>query len=353
MARKHLFDAHGARRCSVRLALARSRRRGAVGRAVLQRPHHHFLVASQPGGVNDLVARLISRHLGNHIPGKPTVIVQNLQAAGLVLANRIYDSAEKDGTVIAIIERGTPQLAIQGEPNAHFDPLKMTWLGSVSSYADDAYVFWVNSSFAAKTVADLKPPSTLDRARSAPPAPARPTSSSRIFPRTCSASTCRTCAAIAARPMRSWRSSAARSTARSWDLSAIKVGQTSLYDAGSFRPLIPFARTTRSANFPMCRPGASLPRIQRRRRCSHFAEAPFFMALPVVAPPDVPADRAKALQTGVHGDDQGSGLRRRNQEDEPGPEPDRRRGGAQHHRGDERDAEGRDRAVQRDRALKR
>ena len=95
----------------------------------------NFLVASAPGGINDLVARLMSRHLGNHIPGKPTLVVQNLQAAGLVLANRIYNGAEKDGTVIAIIERGTPQLAIQGEPNARFDPLKMTWLGSVSSYA--------------------------------------------------------------------------------------------------------------------------------------------------------------------------------------------------------------------------
>ena len=73
--------------------------------------------------------------------------MQNLQSAGLVLANRIYTSAEKDGTVIAILERGTPQLAIQGDPNARFDPLKMTWLGSVSSYANDAYVFWVNASF--------------------------------------------------------------------------------------------------------------------------------------------------------------------------------------------------------------
>ena len=62
---------------------------------------------------------------------------------------------------IAILERGVPQLAIQGEPNARFDPLKMTWLGSVSSYAHDAYIFWLNASFAAKTVADLKPPSTL------------------------------------------------------------------------------------------------------------------------------------------------------------------------------------------------
>src|SRR5436309_2594244 len=118
----------------------------------------NFLVASAPGGVNDLMARLISRHIGKHIPGNPTLVVQNLQSAGLVLANRIYAGAEKDGSVIAILERGTPQLAIQGDPNARFDPLKMNWLGSVSSYANDAYVFWINATFPAKTVADLKAP---------------------------------------------------------------------------------------------------------------------------------------------------------------------------------------------------
>src|SRR5207302_5209734 len=99
-----------------------------------------------------------SRHLGKHLPGNPTIVVQNLQAAGLVLANRIYSNSEKDGSVIAIIERGTPQLAVQGDPNARFDPLKMTWLGSVSSYANDAYVLWVNTTYSAKTVADLKQP---------------------------------------------------------------------------------------------------------------------------------------------------------------------------------------------------
>src|SRR3989441_8280066 len=121
----------------------------------------NFLVASAPGGINDLTARLMSRHLGNHIPGRPTLVVQNLQSAGLALANRIYANAEKDGTAIAILERGVPQLAVQGEPNARFDPMKMTWLGSVSSYTHDAYIFWLNASFAAKSVADLKPPSTL------------------------------------------------------------------------------------------------------------------------------------------------------------------------------------------------
>src|SRR4051812_23479718 len=102
---------------SVHSAAAQSVEQFYKGRSI------NFLVASRPGGVNDLMARLIARHLGNHIPGKPTLIVQNLESAGLVLANRIYNSAQKDGTAIAILERGTPQVAIQGDPNAHFDPL--------------------------------------------------------------------------------------------------------------------------------------------------------------------------------------------------------------------------------------
>src|SRR6266550_311654 len=133
----------------------------------------NFLVASAPGGVNDLMARLISRHMGKHIPGNPTLVVQNLQSAGLVLANRIYAGAEKDGTTIAILERGTPQLAVQGDPNARFDPLKMTWLGSVSSYASDAYVFWVNATFAARSTGrwSATAPSRSARRRCSAPAP--------------------------------------------------------------------------------------------------------------------------------------------------------------------------------------
>ena len=146
----------------------------------------NFLVASVPGGSNDLMARLMSRHLGGHIPGKPAIVVQNMQSAGLVLANRLYANAEKDGMTIAILERGTPQLAVQGDPNARFDPLKMGWLGSVSSYANDAYVFWVNSSLYAKRLPTCGSRATRWRA-SERPARARPTSCSPRFRRTFSA----------------------------------------------------------------------------------------------------------------------------------------------------------------------
>src|SRR5215475_16182326 len=65
-----------------------------------------FIVGSGVGGGYYLLARLTARHLGRLIPGHPTVIVQNQPAAGsLVATNQIYNTAPKDGTVIALIQR--------------------------------------------------------------------------------------------------------------------------------------------------------------------------------------------------------------------------------------------------------
>jgi len=257
----------------------------------------NFLVASSPGGINDLVARLMSRHLGNHIPGRPTLVVQNLQSAGLVLANRIYASAEKDGTAIAILERGVPQLAIQGEPNARFDPLKMTWLGSVSSYAHDAYVLWVNSTFAAKTVADLKPPSPLVARVGTTGAGA----TNLVF-----TLIAKDVLGLNVQNVRGYRGAADAFLAQQRGeidgqvvgLASVKVGQPALYKANFLHPLIAFARTTRYPDYPDVPTGRELAGTPRAQAILAFAEAPFFMALPVAAPPDLPPDRARALQDG-------------------------------------------------------
>jgi tripartite-type tricarboxylate transporter receptor subunit TctC len=256
----------------------------------------NFFVASAPGGINDLMARLIARHLGRRLPGNPAIVVQNLTSAGLVLANRIYAGAEKDGTVIAILERGVPQLAIQGDPNARFDPLKLNWLGSVSSYADDAYVFWVNASFPAKTVADLKGPN-------APLARIGTTgagATNLVF-----TNIAKDVLGLNIQNVRGYRGAADVFLAQQRGEidgqvvghSAIKVGQKSLYQSGFFRGLIAFARTTRSAELPDVPTGRELVSDPKVLALLAFAETPFFMALPIAAPPDIPPERAKALQT--------------------------------------------------------
>jgi tripartite-type tricarboxylate transporter receptor subunit TctC len=254
-----------------------------------------MLVGSAPGGVNDLVGRLVAKYMGRHLPGSPNIVVTNLASAGgLALANRLYAQAPKDGSVIGIIERSTPQLAVQGDPNAKFNPLKLTWLGSVSSYANDAYVLVVNSSYSAKSVDDLRKPG--------PPAKIGTTgagSSNLIF-----TIICKDMLGLNVQVVRGYAGAATVFLAQQTGeldgqvvgFASMKAGQASLWKAGAFRPLIQFGRTTRSAELPEVPTGRELTQDPKALSLIAFAEAPFFMALPLLAPPDLPPDRAKALQ---------------------------------------------------------
>jgi tripartite-type tricarboxylate transporter receptor subunit TctC len=255
-----------------------------------------LFVASAPGGVNDLVGRLVSKHMGRFIPGEPTIAVQNLQGGGgLVLANRLFVQAEKDGSVIAIIERSTPQLAVQGDPNARFDPLKLTWLGSLSSYANDAYLLVVNSTFSAKTVEDLKKPG-------GPVAKIGTTgagASNLIF-----TIIAKDVLGLNVQVVRGYSGAATVFLAQqSGELdgqvvgfASMKAGQATLWKQGAFRPLIAFGRNTRSPDLPDVPTGRELTKDPKALSLIEFAEAPFYMALPLVAPPNLPPDRAEALQ---------------------------------------------------------
>jgi tripartite-type tricarboxylate transporter receptor subunit TctC len=80
-------------------------------------------------------------------------------------------------------------------------------------------------------------------------------------------------------------------------LSSIKSGQRDLWSKGAFRPLMAFGRTTRHPDFPSIPIGREMTSDPGALALINFAELPFFMALPFAAPPGIPADRAKALQS--------------------------------------------------------
>jgi len=85
------------------------------------------LVGTSPGGINDISARFAAKHLSHFIPGNPLLNVQYTPGGGgLVTANRLFLNSEKDGSVLAKLERAVPQLAIQGNANAQFDPARFT-----------------------------------------------------------------------------------------------------------------------------------------------------------------------------------------------------------------------------------
>src|SRR2546430_2404074 len=62
-----------------------------------------LVVGSGPSGGYDLFGRMMARHLGRHIPGQPTIVVQNMPGAGSLRAtNWLYSGAPRDGTVLGV-----------------------------------------------------------------------------------------------------------------------------------------------------------------------------------------------------------------------------------------------------------
>jgi len=89
------------------------------------------IVGFGPGGGFDIWGRLVARHIGRHLPGNPTVVVQNMPGAGgFIAANNIYNVAAKDGTAMALVASSTPLGPIFGAAGARFDSTRFTWLGT-------------------------------------------------------------------------------------------------------------------------------------------------------------------------------------------------------------------------------
>lgn len=88
-----------------------------------------------PGSGNHIIGRLVSEHIGRHIPGQPKVIAQNQPgAATFALANYMYNIAPKDGTVLGYISQTAATEELLGNPAIQFKTEKFGWLGRVTSY---------------------------------------------------------------------------------------------------------------------------------------------------------------------------------------------------------------------------
>jgi tripartite-type tricarboxylate transporter receptor subunit TctC len=86
------------------------------------------------GGGYDLYGRLLARHLGQHIPGNPTILPKNMDGAGsLRLANYLYAAAPRDGTVIGTTARGIAFDPLLSQSGALYDSTKLSWLGSANN----------------------------------------------------------------------------------------------------------------------------------------------------------------------------------------------------------------------------
>ena len=93
-----------------------------------------IIVGYKAGGGYDATARLLARHLPKHIPGKPTVIVQNMPGANsIIAANHIYNVAKPDGLTIGTFNRNLPIAQLTRVEGVKYDVTKFQWIGSAAN----------------------------------------------------------------------------------------------------------------------------------------------------------------------------------------------------------------------------
>jgi tripartite-type tricarboxylate transporter receptor subunit TctC len=90
-----------------------------------------FIIGGEAGSDYDLWARIVARYMGSHVPGNPVQVPQNMPGAGqIIAANHLFNVADKDGTVIGMIGRNLPYMALTQNAQVRFDPRSFNWIGS-------------------------------------------------------------------------------------------------------------------------------------------------------------------------------------------------------------------------------
>jgi tripartite-type tricarboxylate transporter receptor subunit TctC len=112
-----------------------------------------LVLSTGPGGGYELYARPLARYMGRYIPGNPSIIVQNMEGGGGIRAiNHLYTVAPQDGSVIAIVHNTVAFAPLHGIEQAKFDATKINWLGSM---VDEGTVCAVWHTAAVKSFDDL------------------------------------------------------------------------------------------------------------------------------------------------------------------------------------------------------
>ena len=118
-----------------------------------------MVVSTTAGTGYDTYARAVARHLPRHMPGSPTIVVQNMPGAGgLAAANNIFSVAPRDGTVFGMVQNTVPFEPLFENASARFDPMKMNWLGTP---ATEVGLYIVYRTSKVKTLRDAQMHETI------------------------------------------------------------------------------------------------------------------------------------------------------------------------------------------------
>ena len=112
-----------------------------------------LIVGSSAGSGVDVLARVAARHITRYMPGKPSIVIQNIPKPNSIgAANHIYNKSRADGLTIGSGSAGLFSRAIS-QPNIRFDLKKMTWLANLY---DATAIFWMRTDFPCQTIKALQ-----------------------------------------------------------------------------------------------------------------------------------------------------------------------------------------------------
>ncbi len=250
----------------------------------------NVVIYTQTGSSYDLYARLLTAHMGKHIPGRPNFVHRNMMGAGgLKAAEYLYRIAPKDGATFGTIGRGLAFEPMLGRNEVNIDPLKFHWLGSMNRESTLALA-WHTSKV--KTYEDLRNIELMVPGTGAG-------ADSEIIPLAFNA-----LAGTKFKIIKGYKNTtdAALSVERGelegiayWSWSAIRATHQHWVDEKKISLLFHTGDREHPElkNVPMIRKLVTNP---TDHQALEFILAREILGRPFLAPPDIPADRAKALK---------------------------------------------------------
>ena len=249
-----------------------------------------IVVGFTAGGTYDATARLFARHLGRHLPGKPTVIVRNMPGAGsLVATMSLYGSLPKDGTALGVVGGGVALEPLLGNPQANYDPRRFNWIGGRTR---DHFLCLVWHTVPVHTLADATRRETVMGATG-------PGSRTMTYPKALNELVGTKFKIVSGYPGGNEITLALeRGEVEGycgWALGSIKTRAPDWLRDGKIRPLAQFT-LSKAADLPNVPLASDLAGSEQARRAVEFLATDSVLAWPLVAPPDLPAERLDELR---------------------------------------------------------
>jgi tripartite-type tricarboxylate transporter receptor subunit TctC len=252
-----------------------------------------LIVSASTGGGYDTYGRTVARHLGEHIPGKPTVVPQNMPAAGgLGAANHTYNVAPKDGTLITLFQNTVPLEPFFENKQAQFDAAQFGWLGTPTTEVA-LYMLWHASK-----IRTLKDAQTQEFVAGAAGAASTPAFYGRVFNQIFNFKA----RFITGYPgqneiLHALESGEVEAMASPF-WSSIKTSRPTWYKEGKIRFLFQYGSGAHPElkGVPLA---LDLLQAEADKTLLVVASAPLGLGRPFGAPPGIPADRLAALRAAM------------------------------------------------------